>query len=60
MMKNNPSVKATISVYGATADEAATRANGIKSTLVNMGIPDDRFSLQPEVGEGMPKISFGK
>jgi hypothetical protein len=60
MMKNNPSAKAMITVYGASGDEATARANQVKSTLVNMGIPDERVTLQPQVGQGMPKISFAK
>jgi hypothetical protein len=56
----NPSVKINITTYGKTLEEAASRANAIKSVLGTAGIGPDRVSTQTEVGEGIPKVSFTK
>jgi len=56
----NPSVKLNITAYGKTMEEAASRANAIKSVLVSAGISADRLNTQTEVGEGIPKVSFTK
>ena len=56
----NPSVKLNITTYGKTLEEAASRANSIKSVLVSAGVSGDRVNTQTEVGEGIPKVSFTK
>jgi len=60
VIKDNPSLKVAITAYGKTADEASARANSIKSALVRMGILGDRVSVQSEVGDSFPKVSFIK
>jgi len=59
-VSGNPSVKVNITSYGKAMEEAASRANAIKSVLVSAGISGDRLNTQPEVGEGIPKVSFTK
>jgi hypothetical protein len=59
-LTGSPSVKANITAYGKTMEEAASRANAIKSVLVSAGISADRLNTQTEVGEGIPKVSFTK
>lgn len=58
MINANPSLRVTIAVYGKTAEEATTRANALQEALVKTGVASDRLTIQPEVGDGMPKISF--
>jgi hypothetical protein len=60
MINDHPSLKVSVTAYGKTADEAATRANAIKSALTTAGVSADRVSTQTETGEGLPKISFTK
>ncbi len=55
-----PGVKATITTYGATTDDAANKASAIKSALVDAGVSTDRITTQTEVGQGWPKVSFTK
>jgi hypothetical protein len=60
VVKGSSNVKVTITAYGKTTDEATARANTIRSTLVNLGITEDRILVQPEIGDGIPKVSFNK
>jgi OmpA-OmpF porin, OOP family len=60
MVKDYSNVKVTITAYGPTADEATARANTIRSTLVDLGITEERILVQPEVGDGLPKVRFNK
>jgi hypothetical protein len=60
MINANPDLKATITAYGKTSEDAASRANAIKSALVNSGVPTERVTVQPEVGDAYPKVSFTK
>jgi hypothetical protein len=60
VIKDNPSLKVAITAYGKTADEAATRANSIKSALVKMGILGDRVAVKSDIGDSLPKVSFIK
>jgi len=55
-----PSLQVTITAYGAGVEEATSKANAIKSALVKTGLGAERISTQPEVGQGLPKISFAK
>jgi hypothetical protein len=60
LMSDNPSVKADITTYGRTTEEAAARGNSIKSALLRMGITADRIVIHPEIGESVPKVHFIK
>ena len=60
LMSENPSLQVTVTTYGATADEAASKANAIKSGLIKMGVGPEKVVTQSELGEGLPKIRFAK
>jgi hypothetical protein len=60
MINNYPSLKVAITTYGKTEDDAASRANAIKSALATAGVSTDRVTTETAVGEGWPKISFTK
>src|SRR5262249_18020258 len=60
IMNDNRHLKATITAYGNTSEEAATRANALKSALVKNGISEDRIDARSEIGNTFPKISFTK
>jgi len=53
-----PSAKISITAYGRTAEQAATRANAIKSALGSAGVSADRISTETQIGDAWPKISF--
>jgi hypothetical protein len=59
-LNDNTSLKATITTYGKTLEESTDRGNAIKSDLANSGLSPDRVNIQPEVGDGVPKVSFHK
>jgi hypothetical protein len=60
LMSENPALQVTVTTYGATADEAASKANAIKSGLIKMGVGPEKVVTQSELGEGLPKIRFAK
>ena len=60
MITDNQSLKVKIIAYGKDPEEAANRANTIRSWLVGTGIAGERIAVQPELGEGIPKVSFTK
>jgi hypothetical protein len=60
LINENPSLRVTITTYGAGVEEATTRANAIKTAFVRTGLGPERITTQPEVGQGLPKISFAK
>jgi Bacterial protein of unknown function (DUF937) len=60
LMSENPSLRATITTYGSGVEEATSKANAIKTALVKTGLGAERITTQPEVGQGLPKISFAK
>jgi len=60
LINDNPSLRATITTYGSGVEEATSKANAIKAGLVKTGLGPERISTQPEVGQGLPKISFAK
>lgn len=60
LINENPSLRVTITAYGARVEEATSKANAIKSALVKTGLGADRITIQPEVGQGLPEISFAK
>jgi hypothetical protein len=60
LINSTPQVNATITAYGKTSEEAASRADAIKGTLTATGISSDRVRAQGQIGEGWPKISFAK
>jgi len=60
MVNNYPELKMTVLAYGKTADEAASKANSIKTVLANAGLSTERIAVQEEVGQGWPKVSFNK
>ena len=60
LINENPSLRVTITTYGNTVEEAAGRAKSIQSALVGTGLGAERITTQPEVGQGLPKISFAK
>ena len=55
-----PSVKIALTTYGATAEQAATKASAIKSALTSAGVSADRISTETQIGDASPKISFVK
>jgi hypothetical protein len=59
-INNNPSLKARLTVYGKTEQEAASRANLVREALVKAGAPEDRIAIQTDIGQTVPKISFTK
>jgi hypothetical protein len=59
-INDHPSARVMLTVYGPTAEEAGSRANTLKSALVGAGISEDRISIRPEVGTGVPKLSLMK
>jgi Bacterial protein of unknown function (DUF937) len=60
LVNENPSLKVTITTYGSGVEEATSKANAIKTALVKTGLGAERITTQPEVGQGLPKISFTK
>jgi hypothetical protein len=60
MLNDNSTLKATITTYGESIEEATSRANAIKSSLTRAGISTERITTQPELGAGLPTISFSK
>jgi hypothetical protein len=60
LINENPSLRVTITAYGAGVEEATSKANAIKSALVKTGLGAERITTQPEEGQGLPKISFAK
>jgi len=60
LINDNPSLRVTITTYGSGVEEATSKANAIKAGLVKTGLGPERISTQPEVGQGLPKISFAK
>jgi hypothetical protein len=60
LVNENPSMQVTVTAYGATAEEAAGRANAIKSALVSAGVAEDRIAVQPEIGQAIPRVRFTK
>ncbi len=59
-MNDHPSTRVVITVYGPTAAEAGSRASTLKSEFVRAGISEDRISVRPEVGTGVPTLSLMK
>jgi hypothetical protein len=60
LINENPSLRVTITTYGSGVEEATSKANAIKTALVRTGLGVERITTQPEVGQGLPKISFAK
>ena len=60
MINGYPALKVSITAYGQTQDEAATKADALKSALASAGVSTDKVSTQTAVGDGLPKISFMK
>jgi hypothetical protein len=60
LISENPSLRVTITTYGSGVEEATSKANALKTALVKTGLGADRITTQPEVGQGLPKISFAK
>jgi hypothetical protein len=60
LAKENPTLRVTIITYGNGVEEATSKANAIKTSLVRAGLGAERITTQPEVGQGLPKISFAK
>jgi hypothetical protein len=60
LANENPSLRVTITTYGSGVEEATSKANAIKAGLVKTGLGPERINMQPEVGQGLPKISFAK
>jgi hypothetical protein len=60
LINDNPSLRVTITAYGTGVEEATTKANAIKTALVKTGLGPERITTQPEVGQGLSKISFTK
>jgi hypothetical protein len=59
-INDHPSTRVALTVYGPTVEEAGSRANTLKSEFVGAGVPENRISIQPEVGTGVPKLSLIK
>jgi len=60
LINENPSLRVTITTCGNGVEEATGKANAIKTALVKTGLGPERITTQPEVGQGLPKISFAK
>src|SRR5262249_41926855 len=60
LINENPSLRVAITTYGSGVEDATGKANAIKTALVKAGLGAERITTQPEVGQGMPKISFTK
>ena len=60
VINDNPATKVKFTVYGQTAQQAANRASSLGAALVKAGLSEERFTIQSEVGEATPKISFIK
>jgi outer membrane protein OmpA-like peptidoglycan-associated protein len=61
MIKDNPSLKVTITTSGQSMDEAARRGNTIKSMLAAAGVARERIFVEPQIDGGpVPKVSFTK
>jgi len=61
MINDNPSINARIVVYGKTPEEAAARADSIKSWFVGNGGTTQRIAVDPELGDSaVPKVSFSR
>jgi hypothetical protein len=60
LINQNPSLRVTITTYGNGVEEATARAKAIESALVKTGLGAERITTKPEVGQGLPKISFAK
>jgi hypothetical protein len=60
LLNNNPDAKLAITTYGGSTEQAASKANTIKSAITSTGVSAERISTQPEVGNGWPKVSFSK
>jgi hypothetical protein len=60
LISESPSLRVTITTYGNTVEEATSRAKAIQTALVGTGLGPERITTQPEVGQDLPKISFGK
>ncbi len=60
LLNESPSLRVTITTYGNGVEEATSNANAIKTALVRTGLGAERITTQPEVGQGLPKISFTK
>jgi Bacterial protein of unknown function (DUF937) len=60
LINESPSLRVTITTYGTGVEDATAKANALKTALVKTGLGAERISTQPEVGQGLPKISFAK
>jgi outer membrane protein OmpA-like peptidoglycan-associated protein len=60
LINENPSLRVAITTYGNGVEDATSKANAIKNGLVKAGLGAERITTQPEVGQGMPNISFTK
>jgi len=60
LINESPSTQVTITAYGNGVEEATSRAKAIQAALVRAGLGPERISTQPEVGQGLPKVSFAK
>lgn len=60
LINQNPSLRVTITTYGNGVEEATTKAKAIETALVRTGLGAERITTKPEVGQGVPKISFAK
>jgi hypothetical protein len=60
LINQNPSLRVTITTYGNDVEEATTKAKAIETALVKTGLGAERITTKPEVGQGLPKISFAK
>jgi len=60
LLNESPSLRVTITTYGTGVEEATSNANAIKTALVRTGLGAERIATQPEVGQGLPKVSFTK
>jgi outer membrane protein OmpA-like peptidoglycan-associated protein len=60
LISENPSLHVTITTYGNGVEEATTKARAIETALVKTGLEAEKITTKPEVGQGLPKISFAK
>jgi hypothetical protein len=60
MINAYPALRVAVTAYGKTEDDAARNTEALKSTLTTAGVPNDRVSAQPQIGDGAPRISFMK
>src|SRR5262249_48970778 len=54
----NPSVKVSITGYGASQEEGLTKANAIKSALTDAGISGERIQTNGKEGASSPTLSL--